>query len=68
MTDEVIESDRDFAQWFGDNLEGIEEFKLWNTFESQDIIFQKKLRKILKLQKVSAMIDAQNTLWESLLE
>lgn len=64
----MIESDRDFAQWFGDNLEGIEEFKLWNTFESQDIIFQKKLRKILKLQKVSAMIDAQNTLWESLLE
>lgn len=68
VTDEVIESDRDFAQWFGDNLEGIEEIKLWNTFESQDIIFQKKLRKILKLQKVSAMIDAQNTLWESLLE
>lgn len=41
----MIESDRDFAQWFGDNLEGIEEFKLWNTFESQDIIFQKSYAK-----------------------
>jgi len=66
--DAMIESSRDFSQWFGDNLEGIEEVKLWNLFESRDRIFREKLGGMLRLQKSDAMIDAWNTLWESLLE
>ena len=41
--DHMIESSRDFSQWFGDNLEGVEEIKLWNLFESRDRAFQAKL-------------------------
>ncbi len=41
--DQMIESSRDFSQWFGDNLEGVEEIKLWNLFESRDRAFQAKL-------------------------
>lgn len=66
--DHMIESSRDFSQWFGDNLEGAEEIKLWNLFESRDRAFQAKLREMLKLQKSNTMIDAWNTLGESLLE
>lgn len=66
--DHMIESSRDFSQWFGDNLEGVEEIKLWNLFESRDRAFQAKLREMLKLQKSNTMIDAWNTLGESLLE
>lgn len=66
--DGMIESSRDFSQWFGDNLEGVEEIKLWNLFESRDRAFRDKLDSLLKLQKNNSMIDAWNTLWESLLE
>ena len=68
VMDHIIESSRDFSQWFGDNLEGVEEIKLWNLFESRDRAFQDKLDGLLKCQKGSAMLDAWNTLWESLLE
>ena len=66
--DQMIESSRDFSQWFGDNLEGVDEIKLWNLFESRDRAFRDKLNSLLKLQKANSMIDAWNTLWESLLE
>ncbi|NBJ88559.1 ABC transporter ATP-binding protein [Acutalibacter sp. 1XD8-36] len=68
VMDQIMESSRDFSQWFGDNLEGVEEIKLWNLFESRDRAFQDKLDGLLKCQKGSAMLDAWNTLWESLLE
>ena len=68
VMDHIMESSRDFSQWFGDNLEGVEEIKLWNLFKSRDRAFQDKLDGLLKCQKGSAMLDAWNTLWESLLE
>ena len=68
VMDQIMESSRDFSQWFGDNLEGVEEIKLWNLFESRDRAFQDKLDGLLKCQKGSAMLDACHTLWESLLE
>ncbi len=66
--DEMIESSRDFSRWFGDNLEGIEEIKLWDLFESRDRLFCEKLHRVLGLQKGNTMIEAWNTFWESLLE
>lgn len=66
--DEMIECSRDFSQWFGDNLDGVDEIKLWNMFESRDKVFRVKLEALLKLQKKNSLIDAWNTLWESLME
>lgn len=66
--EQMIESSRDFSQWFGDNLQGVDEIKLWNLFKSRDRAFRDKLNGLLKLQKVNSMLDAWNTLWESLLE
>ncbi|ANU52883.1 ABC transporter ATP-binding protein [Acutalibacter muris] len=68
MMNEVIESNRDFSRWFGDNLEGIEEVKLWNLFAKREEDFRLKQRVLLKLQKDNSMIDAWNSLWEALLE
>lgn len=66
--EQMIESSRDFSQWFGDNLQGVDEIKLWNLFESRDRAFRDKMNGLLKLQKANSMLDAWNTLWESLLE
>lgn len=66
--DQLIESSRDFSRWFGDNLEGIDEIKLWGLFESRDRSFQVKQQALLKQEKNNAMIDAWSTLWESLLQ
>ena len=66
--EQMLESSRDFSQWFGDNLQGVDEIKLWSLFDSRDRAFQDKLNGLLTLQKANSMLDAWNTLWESLLE
>ena len=66
--DEMIESSRDFSRWFGDNLNGVDEIKLWNLFQSREKIFSEKQRELLKLEKKGTMIDGWNSFWEMLLE
>ncbi len=65
--DELLESSRDFSQWFGDNLGGVDEIKLWNLFKSRDEAFTQRQRQLLRLEKKGAMIDGWNTFWETLL-
>ena len=66
--DAMIESSRDFSRWFGDNLNGVDEIKLWNLFQSRERIFAQKQRELLGLEKKGTMIDGWNTFWEVLLE
>ena len=66
--DEMIESSRDFSRWFGDNLNGVDEIKLWNLFQSREKIFSEKQRELLKLEKKGTMIDGWNSFLEMLLE
>lgn len=66
--EELLESSRDFSRWFGDNLDGIDEIKLWNLFESRGKAFQAKQKEILRLEMKNSMIDAWNTFAESLLQ
>lgn len=68
IVDELIQNSRDFSRWFGDNLSGVDEIKLWNLFQSRDKMFRDKQEKILKIQKKSTMIGGWNTFWEVLLE
>lgn len=65
--DKMIESSRDFSQWFGDNLNGVDEIKLWNLFQSREKTFAEKQRELLKLEKKGTMIDGWNSFWEMLL-
>ena len=67
-TDEMIESSRAFSRWFGDNLNGIDEIKLWNLFLEKDREFQEKQSKLLNSEKKGTLIDAWNVFWESILE
>lgn len=66
--EKVLESSRDFSQWFGDNLEGVDEIKLWGLFESREKAFQAKQKEVLRLEKANSMIDAWNTFGEMALE
>lgn len=66
--EEMIEASRDFSCWFGDNLNGVDEIKLWDLFKKRNETFQAKQKKILRLQKRNTMIDAWNSFGEMLLE
>ena len=66
--DEMIENSRDFSRWFGDDLNGVDEIKLWDLFQSRDKVFREKQEKVLGVQKKSTMIGGWNTFWEVLLE
>lgn len=66
--DAMIESSWDFSRWFGDNLNGVDEIKLWNLFQSREKTFTRKQRELLKLEKKGTMIDGWNAFWEMLLE
>ncbi len=66
--EEMIEESRDFSRWFGDNLNGVDEIKLWNLFQKRNETFQAKQKEILRLQKKSTMLDAWNSFGEMLLE
>lgn len=66
--DEMIDSSRDFSRWFGNNLNGVDEIKLWNLFQSREKTFTRKQRELLKLEKKGTMIDGWNAFWEMLLE
>ena len=68
VMDEMIECSRDFSRWFGDNLNGVDEIKLWNLFQSREKFFAEKQRELLKLEKKGTMIDGWNSFWEVLLE
>ena len=66
--DEMIESSRDFSRWFGDALNGVDEIKLWDLFQSRDQVFREKQEKVLGVQKRTTMIGGWNSFWEMLLE
>ena len=66
--DEMIESSRDFSRWFGDDLNGVDEIKLWDLFQNRDQVFREKQEKVLGVQKRTTMIGGWNSFWEMLLE
>ena len=66
--DEMLENSRDFSRWFGDDMNGVDEIKLWNLFQSRDQVFREKQEKVLRVQKRTTMIGGWNTFWEVLLE
>lgn len=66
--DEMIESSRDFSRWFGDDLNGVDEIKLWDLFQSRDQVFREKQETVLGVQKRTTMIGGWNSFWEMLLE
>ncbi len=65
--DELIESACDFSAWMGDNIDGIEEIKLWNLYPLRNTVFEKKLKQILDKEQSSTMLDAFNMFCEIML-
>lgn len=66
--DALIEKSREFSGWFGDNIEGIDEIKLWNLYKTMESAFSEKKRKILEMSKTNTMIGGWNSFWQMLLE
>lgn len=66
--DALIEKSREFSGWFGDNIEGIDEIKLWNLYKTKETVFREKKKEILEMSKTNTMIGGWNSFWQVLLE
>lgn len=66
--EDVIGQSREFSQWFGDTVDGVDEVKLWGLGDSREKIFSIKQQRLIFLQKRNMMISCWNGFWESLLE
>lgn len=66
--EELIENHRDFSAWFGDNVGGVREIKLWNLYHQRHEIFEDKQKNILRINKENTMLDAWNMFFEIMLE
>lgn len=65
--DQSLESNREFYGWFGDNISGIREIKLWGLHNTRYQTFQGMFQKILKLTKDVTMLDSLNMALENML-
>lgn len=68
VMEKSINQSGDFARWFGDKVNGIDEIKLWNLYEKMDKVFFEKLRRVLQLSKKGAMVNGWEHFWSGLLE
>lgn len=66
--EDIIDQSREFSQWFGDIVNGVDEVKLWGLADSCEKKFSTKQQRLLRLQKENTMINCWNGFWESLLE
>lgn len=66
--DSLIEKNREFSGWFGDNMEGVDEIKLWDLYKNKESAFCEKQREILGISKINTMVGGWNNFWQMLLE
>lgn len=66
--EDMIDQSREFSQWFGDIVNGVDEVKLWGLADSCEKKFSARQQRLLRLQKGNTMISCWNGFWESLLE
>lgn len=66
--DKSIEESREFSRWFGDNVNGVNEIKLWGLYKKKEDEFKKIQERMLVSQKRCTMIGAWNSFWEMIVE
>lgn len=64
----IMENTSRFSSWFGDNLGGIREIKLWNLYESITKEFVLRRQDIMKNYKKDIMVDKLYSSSETILE
>lgn len=57
-----------FEGWLGEQIEGIEEVKLWNLYDKLSSMLGVKRKVIMKLLKTSAVLDQQRTFYDTLVD
>lgn len=65
---ELINTIRKFNAWFGDNVGGIREIKLWNIFMLKVNQFTQIQKDVLKANTSNSMLDKYNMFIETLLD
>lgn len=65
MTEDMIEKMGTFYGWFGDNINGIREIKLWGLFKLRSSVFHEKMSTMLQITKDNTMLDAWSSFWQN---
>ena len=65
LVKELIGEKTEFSAWFGDNIQGIKEIKLWNLYDDKCFELRKRQTKILGLEKKQGMLEAYNSFGDS---
>lgn len=60
VMEQLIENTREFSSWFGDNINGIREIKLWNLYQRRIEIFKNKQIEMIENSTENAMLQAYN--------
>lgn len=68
ITEEQIKSNSTFSRWFSDNINGIQEIKLWGLLHNREKVFREKQMEILKNSKSQTMLNSWNAFAEMILE
>ena len=55
--EDMIDQSREFSQWFGDIMNGVDEVKLWGLADSCEKKFSARQQRLLRLQKGNTMIS-----------
>lgn len=68
ITEEQIKNNSIFSRWFSDNINGIQEIKLWGLLRNREKVFREKQIKILKNLKKQTILNSWNSFAEMILE
>ena len=68
LMERSIDSSRKFNSWFGNNIGGIKEIKLWNIYSLKLNQFTKMQEDVLRNNKDNIMLDKYNITIDSLLD
>lgn len=65
---DLIENNSKFSAWFGDNINGIKELKLWNMLDIKNIELKKLQENILDMYKKNMILDQYEIFIETILD
>lgn len=68
ITEEQIKNNSIFSRWFSDNINGIQEIKLWGLLHNREKVFREKQIEILKNSKKQTVLNSWNSFAEMILE
>lgn len=63
-----MEAETEFAAWFADTIQGVQEIKLWNLYRSKQRELRNRQKEVLGFSKKSSLLETYNLSSDSILQ